>query len=209
MNTMRININISTLTGIKTTLRVAPSSTVKELKASIAPILGMPVSDQRLVYRAQVMHDELTLKNYGITDNAPVTLSDFDHEPDNKPCNVVETPRSKMDTSTRNINVNVCTLTGVKTIVQIMPSSTIGELKTMVAPIMDLPQAIQRMIFKNHLLHDGVTLDDYGIKDNATLTLSFLLSSYNPVTREQFVGKSVLKPWTAHDALTFFRERVM
>lgn len=51
--------------GDKLSLETEASSTVLELKEEIAKVKDMPASEQRLIYKGQILADARTLESYG------------------------------------------------------------------------------------------------------------------------------------------------
>lgn len=51
--------------GEKFSCEIEPSCSVKELKVAVADKSGVPVDDQRLIYKGQILKDERDLTSYG------------------------------------------------------------------------------------------------------------------------------------------------
>ena len=66
MSTSSLNIVIKpTAGGSKFTLQVEPNNSIAELKAEVAKHCGYPGAEQRLIYKGQILKDELTVASYG------------------------------------------------------------------------------------------------------------------------------------------------
>ncbi|MFS8014884.1 putative Ubiquitin-like domain-containing protein [Helianthus anomalus] len=65
---------IKTLTGKTITLEVKPSDTIRDVKSKICDTEGIPVYQQRLVFKGNQLDDGPTLSDYNIHNDATVTL---------------------------------------------------------------------------------------------------------------------------------------
>ena len=66
MSTSSLNIVIKpTAGGSKFTVQIEPSYSIAELKEEVAKHCGYPGAEQRLIYKGQILKDELTVASYG------------------------------------------------------------------------------------------------------------------------------------------------
>ncbi|KAF5763129.1 putative Ubiquitin-like domain-containing protein [Helianthus annuus] len=65
---------IKTLTGKTITLEVKPSATIRDVKSKICDTEGIPVYQQRLVFKGNELDDGPTLSDYNIHNDATVAL---------------------------------------------------------------------------------------------------------------------------------------
>ncbi|KAM0054173.1 putative Ubiquitin-like domain-containing protein [Helianthus debilis subsp. tardiflorus] len=65
---------IKTLTGKTITLEVKPSATIRDVKSKICDTEGIPVYQQRLVFKGNELDDGPTLSDYNIHNDATVDL---------------------------------------------------------------------------------------------------------------------------------------
>lgn len=70
---MRINVKI--LKGPDCSPIVSEETSVRELKVLVANELDIPVERQRLVFKGKPMHDNMSLVQYGVTNDSRVILS--------------------------------------------------------------------------------------------------------------------------------------
>ena len=54
-----------TFGGDRFPVDIEPPQSIKELKEAVADKSGVPVADQRLIYKGQVLKDERTVESYG------------------------------------------------------------------------------------------------------------------------------------------------
>ena len=107
------------------------------------------------------------------------------------------------------INIKVTTLTGMSKTLQVAPSSTVEEFKAQVQKSMGFPVAMQRIVYSSKQLHNGVTLADYGLKDNDTVHLLLRLEGYDPARPPYSVlADRALAEQSPQEALTAFRANV-
>lgn len=106
------------------------------------------------------------------------------------------------------INIKVGTLTGMSNTLQVAPSSTVEEFKASVQESMGYPVAMQRIVFSSSQLHNGVTLADYGLKDNDTVHLLLRLEAYDPERPPYSVlNDRALAGLSPQEALAAFRAK--
>jgi ubiquilin len=97
-----ININIKpTAGGAKINLDVQASATVEDLKGLLADKASMPASEQRLIYKGQILKDEKTLESYGARPGArhPRARAGAASEPASRSCCAPASPTSTRCTS--------------------------------------------------------------------------------------------------------------
>lgn len=74
------------------------------------------------------------------------------------------------------ISISVKTLTGRKIALELAPDTTIGEIKSIIAMTLEIHIESQRLIYSSQQLHDGVTLEQYGVKDGDVFHIYIYIS---------------------------------
>ncbi len=100
-------------------------------------------------------------------------------------------------------------MTGMSKTLQVAPSSTVEEFKAAVQESMGFPVEMQRMIYSWQQLHNGVSIGDYGIKDNDTVHVCLRLEAYDPARPPiSVMNDRALARLSPQEALADFRAMV-
>ena len=107
------------------------------------------------------------------------------------------------------IRIIVKELTGVKTTLLVAPSTTIGDVKSGIQKVRGFPIQQQRIVYSSQRMHDGVSVSDYGMKDDDSLFLILRLEAYDPARPPpHLVDEWAHMKLTPQEALSKFHENV-
>ena len=152
----RQEVFVKTLTGKTITIGCEPSTTILDIKVGICDREGIPVDQQRLIYKGNELKDEAaTLKYYDIEGWATIHL-------------LVLRLRDRRGA----MQVYVKTLTGKTITIECYPTTTIGNLKVQICDKEGIPADQQRLVYKkNELKDEAAKLKSYDIGNQATIHL--------------------------------------
>jgi len=147
LNLEPMEIKIKTPDGKVIPIQVEPTDTVQDVRKKIADQTGMPVPEEDLTFNDTTLDDpNSTLADNDIKHGDTLTL-----EP---------------------MHINVKHWDGTVITLDVNPTDTIGDIKSMVDDKMDIPPEYQRLKFEGKpLKKDGKTLKDYNIKNKDTIEL--------------------------------------
>jgi ubiquitin C len=140
-----MQINVKTPDGKKITVDVDPNDTVMDVKKKVADREGIPVDEQRLLFRGKELDDGPTLSDYNIKHGSTLDME--------------------------GMQIYVKDWNGKKFALDVQPRDTIKNVKSMIEKKEGIPPDQQYLLFGADLLDDGPTLADYKIKHKSTINL--------------------------------------
>jgi ubiquitin C len=166
-------VQVRTLPSGMGVLNVEYGTTVKEFKAMIEVVMGIPVFEQRLIFACKSLEDERTLGDYnmGPESTALLVRRMRHYEPDPDTPQQPATAPPTMPLRAGCVQVSVKTLTGWATTLDVLPSDTVAFVKAMVQEKAGVPASQQRLVYVGKLLQDWRSLAHYRVEGEATLFL--------------------------------------
>ena len=137
---MEISIKAA-LTGKITTLEMDRRETIKSVKTKIQDKEGIPPYQQRLIFAGKSLKDDLSLSHYSIKMESIIHL-------------IVRLDDMHME-------IFIETLTGDTIFLEIKPSDTVANIKSMIQDRKGISSHLQVLSFANKYLRDGFTLSDF------------------------------------------------
>ena len=147
-----ILIFVKTLTGKILALDVEPSDTIKNVKLKIQDKVGIPLSQQHLIFRRQELKDHQTLDEYKVTDKSSVHL--------------------RLENELDRILINVEFPSGRKIFINVSPRDDFESVRKMIYNREGIPVDQQRLSFVGKEVVDShLPLSEYDNQIELSLQL--------------------------------------
>ncbi|KAJ3426080.1 hypothetical protein M0812_28528 [Anaeramoeba flamelloides] len=143
---------ISTYSGKSLCIPYEKTNAVKDVKEKIFQKIKIPLEAQRLSYQGKDLQNELTLFDYGITNQSIVDITLF----------------LKLK---GGMKIFIVTLSGETIELSVAPNMTIETIKRKIQFKTEIPYEEQKLIFAGKMVSDNYKLSDYNIQDNSSLQL--------------------------------------
>ena len=144
------NASIKTLKAGETiTLEVCPDGSVKNVKQKLQDQMGIPLSQQRLIFASKQLEDDRILGDCDIQDKSTIHLV--------------------LRSANHGMQIFVETPTGRTITLEVHPNNSIANIKQHLQDL--VPSDQQCLVFAGRQLEDSCTLNDYNILNEATLHL--------------------------------------
>ena len=144
-------IIIKTLAGKTITLSVKPEASIKNVKVKIEERKGIPVHKQRLHFGGQELKDDSMLRDYKIQKESTLYL--------------------RLKGQFGSIPIYVMMPTGKMTILDVLPSDSVENIKHEIYDKDGISPDQQYLIFDGKELEDGRTLGEFNINKGSVLHL--------------------------------------
>ncbi|KAJ0512750.1 putative Ubiquitin-like domain-containing protein [Helianthus annuus] len=141
-------ISIKTLTGETITQEVKHSDTIDTIKVKIENKVHIPSDEMVLIFNGVVLDNRDTLADFHINKESMLTL---------------------MRMSRGSVKIFVDSLDGKIITLEVKPSDTIHNVKSMIQDKEGIPPCQQSLIFNGMVLEDCPTLADYHIHNGSTV----------------------------------------
>ena len=154
----QIQIIIERINGSTTTISMNPPDTIHSVKAKVYDVLGIPPSEQRLIFAgAELTDSNRTLSSCNIQDGSVLHL--------------VQQTRPNTNNSNPNmISIKVINIKAERVVIEeIHPSDRIRYIKTKINETLGYSIDAQRLVFGDVELRDGYTVSNYNIKEGYKL----------------------------------------
>ena len=179
-----MQIYVRTLSEKTISLEVETSDTIKNVKAKIEALEGIPQDDQLLYYGEQ-LEDESTLSE----------------------CNIqMESTLHLMVLSRMTVHVKV--LAGRTISLRVEPSITVEELKTIINEKEGIPEDQYNLQFHSKRLENEQDLGDYGIVDGSSIFLIFVIKENMKIYVKPLGGVRSLLTVCADDTIENVKVRI-
>mmetsp|Transcript_152 Transcript_152/g.248 ORF Transcript_152/g.248 Transcript_152/m.248 type:complete len:246 (-) Transcript_152:269-1006(-) len=152
---------------------IEPSSTVWEMKGMIETKTGVARKDQRIIYNGELLDDkrkciDCRIQNLSIL-NLALRLNGDGKTPI---LSRFPTPLFELEPEGfSKLRIYVRGLTGKNIPFDILPSTSIEDIKGMIRKVEGFPVHDQSLHYLGLHLHDGFTASDYDIRDEGTIEL--------------------------------------
>ncbi|KAH6814779.1 hypothetical protein C2S51_023797 [Perilla frutescens var. frutescens] len=174
-------------------IEVENSDTVLQIKEKIQNSRGIPISDQTLIFKGNILHDDITVQVSGVEDQSRIRLvihkvpeineQETDDEGEEDTAALV--PKKKMKTEAANMNSNTIPIqlklpAPSSDLVQLTVNAdqTVPQLKRLIAStIKELETTLEsahRLVIRNEEgidMPDDKTLSDYQISRDSVVTV--------------------------------------
>lgn len=151
-----MEIHVKIPSGDTITLTVFPEDTIRQVKRNLANKAAMRTDLQLLTFDGKELGEDLTLSNHSIQHKSVLHLA-------------------RRSGTTMPIHVRVPRETTIT--LDVLPITTIRDVKAMIAEKQGIPLRQQRLIFLDKELKDYMTLSDYNITKESTLDLIHKIDS--------------------------------
>ena len=144
---------VQTRSGKSTiTLDVVPEHTIQDVKRKVTDEIGIPASQQQLMFYDQELDDNNNLASYYITRNSTIELV-FTRYHGNE------------------MHIYLRMQNGIRIVIDVSPKDTITNVKRKIKDMVGIPVNQQLIYFGDYELEDDHTLGDSGVEHGSTLSM--------------------------------------
>lgn len=170
--TVYINANLNARYD-QTTIKVEPTTTMRQIKQICANKYGLPYEELMLKYSdAQELSDESTIESNDIKEWGALRLIEK-RTVDPKPTSDSDA-KDKNNNDGELIRIGITSTGGWSSSLEINSNKTIKDLKELIERVEAIEYHMQKLYFNNGKLEDDRTLKSYNIKNDSTVHLVFI-----------------------------------
>lgn len=175
-----VQIFIRTLTGKTFTLEVSVSDSIRDVKAKIQQLQGLPIDQQVLLTRGEPLSDALRLRDYNIETESTFYLT-LTSGPKAEHSHPKSSPQNKTEGYSAQV-IYIRNFLGKSIALEIGPSDKIKTLKAKIFAKEGIPVDQQQLLFQGDNLDDEKFIKDYNIEQESNLQLAFVSQEKRPST---------------------------
>ena len=179
---------------------VSSADTITVLKARVHQIHDIPTNQQQFLFYGTKLQDDQPFSSYRVHDGDMLHLRLL-------PAPATHIPKLLSDCPSHRGQIIVKTQTGVKITLDVEASETVGEVKTKIHNLKEIPVQCQQMMFSGRQLENCLTLEDF--KNGSTFYLIATPQHTEPVFFvKTLTGKLISLEYNPNDTVATVKTSV-